>query len=171
MASGCSVPVIRPLLEMRRSELAGVVAKAGLDAAADPSNADDRFDRVRIRRALEQADWIDPVALARSAHLLGEAEETFAAMTDVAWEENVAVAEGRVTVSLSPWREINLRLLERALAVAGGRVPRSDVAALIDRLSAEGAKSNLGGVLVERSGNQLVCRPEPPRRSPLQLRK
>src|SRR5688500_5455850 len=39
-------PVIRPLLHFRRSELAEVVARSGIAPIEDPSNSDDRFDRV-----------------------------------------------------------------------------------------------------------------------------
>lgn len=162
----CAVPVIRPVLEFRRSELAEMVVQAGLVPASDPSNADTRFDRVRVRQALAEAEWLDPAALARSALLLGEAETTLAGMTDAAWQQGAAVADGEVAVPVSPWREINLRLLERALATLKAAAPRSEIATLLDRLTTgEGAKANLGGVLVERSAGRFVCQPEPPRRS------
>jgi tRNA(Ile)-lysidine synthase len=64
--AGSALTVIRPLLGWRRSELAEVVARAGIEAIEDPSNADERFDRVRIRRALREADWLDPAAPATS---------------------------------------------------------------------------------------------------------
>lgn len=164
MLPECAVPVIRPLLDMRRSELAGVVAEAGLSPVNDPSNVDQRFDRVRVRQALANADWLDPAGLARSAQILGDAEETLAAMADAAWQQNAEVAEGAVTVSVSQWREITLRLLERALANFGAAPARSEIANLIDRLAEDGAKANLAGVLVTRRGDRFECRPEPPRR-------
>ena len=164
MLPECAVPVIRPLLDMRRSELAGVVAEAGLAPVNDPSNVDQRFDRVRVRQALANADWLDPAGLARSAQILGDAEETLAAMADAAWQQNAEVAEGAITVSVSQWREITLRLLERALANFGAAPARSEIANLIDRLAEDGAKANLAGVLVTRRGDRFECRPEPPRR-------
>lgn len=161
---GCTVPVIRPLLAFRRSELAEVVAAAGVQCVADPSNQDDRFDRVRVRAALAGADWLDPAMLARSASLLGEAEETLAAMADSAWQQGATVAADHVAVSLGPWREINLRLLEHALATFDRQASRSDLAALLDQLDRDGAKANLAGVLVTRRGERIECAPEPPRR-------
>lgn len=161
---GCAVPIIRPLLDMRRSELARVVAQAGLIPVTDPSNVDERFDRVRVRQALASADWLDPAALARSAQLLGDAEETLAAMAEAAWQEGSAGADGSVTIPLSPWREISLRMLEQALASFGAAPSRSEIAHLLDRLTEDGAKSNLAGVMVTRRGDRLECCPEPPRR-------
>src|SRR6187549_1955099 len=58
---GSAVSVIRPLLAFRRRELGELVAAAGLEPVQDPSNVDARFDRARIRGALAEADWLDPV--------------------------------------------------------------------------------------------------------------
>src|SRR5690606_7101036 len=79
------VTLIRPLLGFRRHELAQVVEAAGLVPAQDPSNLDERYDRARIRRALAEMDWLDPVALARSASLLGEAQQAIEATAEEEW--------------------------------------------------------------------------------------
>ena len=49
-----AIPVIRPLLGWRRAELAEVIAATGTPFVTDPSNADDRFDRVRMRALLAE---------------------------------------------------------------------------------------------------------------------
>jgi tRNA(Ile)-lysidine synthase len=67
--------VVRPLLGWRKSELEGIVTAHGIMAIDDPSNRDNRYDRARLRKALAQADWLDPVAAVRSAAALAEAEE------------------------------------------------------------------------------------------------
>src|SRR5690606_19985454 len=71
---GTGLVLLRPLLGWRRAELGELVAAAGLEAALDPSNEDERFDRVRIRKALREANWLDVVAVSASAALLAEAE-------------------------------------------------------------------------------------------------
>lgn len=164
---GCAVPVIRPLLGFRRSELADLVSGAGLVPVDDPSNADDRFDRVRVRRGLASASWLDPAALARSAALLGEAEETLAGIACEIWAASAEQASDRASVASSGWREVNLRLLERAFAHLGAAAARGELAALLDRLEAGpgGAKANLSGILVELRNGRFLCRAEPPRRS------
>ena len=70
--------VIRPLLGWRRAELADVVAAAGIVPVEDPSNADDRFDRARLRKKLAGIDWLDPERIAASAAALADAEEGIA---------------------------------------------------------------------------------------------
>ncbi|WP_293881697.1 tRNA lysidine(34) synthetase TilS [Sphingomonas sp.] len=66
--------IVRPLLGWRRAELVGIVTAAGIVAVDDPSNRDDRYDRARLRKALAGADWLDPLAIVRSAAALDEAD-------------------------------------------------------------------------------------------------
>ena len=62
--------VLRPLLGWRRGDLVGVALDNDL-----PSNSDDRFDRARLRHALQSQTALDPVAAAKSAAWLAEADE------------------------------------------------------------------------------------------------
>lgn len=66
--------VLRPLLGVRKGDLEHWVQARGIPYASDPSNADDRFDRARLRTRLAGIDWLDPLAAARSAAALAEAE-------------------------------------------------------------------------------------------------
>jgi tRNA(Ile)-lysidine synthase len=66
--------IVRPLLSWRHSELVEIVLAAGIIAVDDPSNRDDRYDRARLRKALTGADWLDPLAIVRSAAALDEAD-------------------------------------------------------------------------------------------------
>lgn len=66
--------VIRPLLGVRKADLEAYVRQRGIPHVADPSNSDDRFDRVRLRVRLAEVDWLDPVAASRSAAALADAE-------------------------------------------------------------------------------------------------
>ena len=63
------------MLHFRRTELRAAVDAAGVHFVDDPSNHDDRFDRVRLRRAMAQADWLDPAAIAASARHLADADD------------------------------------------------------------------------------------------------
>ncbi|HZF46065.1 MAG TPA: tRNA lysidine(34) synthetase TilS, partial [Sphingomonadaceae bacterium] len=71
---GTELLLLRPLLGWRRTELAGIVERWGLEPALDPSNEDPKYDRVRIREALRSADWLDVAGVAASASHLAEAE-------------------------------------------------------------------------------------------------
>jgi tRNA(Ile)-lysidine synthase len=84
-ASDAKARLIRPLLGWDRTELAQIVQQAGLIPAQDPSNADPRYDRVRIRDLLKREPLLEPEPLARAAANLADAEAALDWMTDQAW--------------------------------------------------------------------------------------
>lgn len=157
-----SLLVLRPLLAWRRSELAHVVASANLQPAQDASNEDPRFERVRMRKALAAADWLDPLGLARSAALLGEAENYVMERLDDAFAAWVTLTPGeaRLTPGKSDFEA--LELAGRIIARFGGTAARGDLAALVARLR-RGENASLGGVLARVRGAEWVFTPEPPR--------
>lgn len=163
---GAPLPLLRPLLGWRRAELATVVAQAGLVAAADPSNTDDRFDRVRIRQALIAADWLDAEALAQSAAHLADADAALDWAAQREWSEQVETVGLGTTYRPRAPRAIALRVLARIVTELDGEAPRgSAVARLFDSLVAR-QPASIG---------QLIVRPMPdgwsfsraPRRRPL----
>ncbi len=120
--------IARPLLGWRKSELEALVAGCGITAVNDPSNRDDRFDRARLRKALDGATWLDPIAAARSAAALGEAEDALA-WTAETYGASLVTREGGV-VALDPSdlpREIVRRILLSCLRqIAPDADPRGD---------------------------------------------
>ena len=162
LIDGCPVPVIRPLLDFRKGELRGIVGRAGVPCVEDPSNRDASYERVRIRRQLEQADWIDPLALARSAAHLAEAERTLDEFAREQWDAEALVEATRVTLPATQSPDTNARLVARAITLLGGTVSHGEVAAF---LKGGERRGNIAGVLVDRRSDSYVCTPEPPRRS------
>jgi tRNA(Ile)-lysidine synthase len=75
---GGDVLVLRPLLGVAPAALEAVVAKAGLMPVRDPSNADPRFARVRLRAALADPGGEGPAiaALAAAAAAFGQRRAT-----------------------------------------------------------------------------------------------
>lgn len=131
------LPLVRPLLGWRRAELAGIVSAAGIDAAQDPSNLDDRFDRVRIRKALAGAGWLDVPALAQSASNLADADAALEWAAAREWSEAVTKGPMGLTYRPAAPRAIALRVLTRLVTELGGEAPRgSAVARLFDSLVA-----------------------------------
>jgi tRNA(Ile)-lysidine synthase len=148
-APGTRLPLLRPLLEWRRADLAEVVAAAGLDAVADPSNLDERFDRVRIRLALATTEWLDPPALARSAAHLADADAALDWAARREWAEQVEKGPMGVTYRPRAPRAIALRVLARIVTELDGEMPRgSAVARLFESLAARQPASI--GTLVAR---------------------
>ena len=115
---GGNPPLLRPLLAWRRSDLDRICAEANLTPITDPSNADDRFERVRIRKALADADWLDPSALATSAAHLASADEALDWAVEHEWRRAVSEAQGELTYTpLGAPPEILRRLITRAIAI------------------------------------------------------
>jgi tRNA(Ile)-lysidine synthase len=119
-----SISIIRPLLGWRHSELEAVCASAGVEAVQDPSNEDEQFERVRVRKALAGADWIDPAAIAASAGHLAEADGALQWATTLEWQRAVTQGEGQIVYKPTDApREIRRRIIRRAvltLATEGG---------------------------------------------------
>jgi tRNA(Ile)-lysidine synthase len=70
--------VLRPLLRLRKADLHAHVVARAVPFVDDPSNADIRFDRARLRAELADADWINPAAAAVSAAALADADAALA---------------------------------------------------------------------------------------------
>lgn len=160
---GTGLPLLRPLLDWRRAELAEIVSRAGLEAAADPSNLDGRFDRVRVRGALAEADWLDPAALAQSAAHLAEADEALDWAAEREWAENVGTGGGEVRYAPQAPRAIVLRVVAKIIAGFGGEPRGGAVAQLVDGLAAS-QTGNVAGVVAKAEHDAWIFRPEPPRR-------
>lgn len=138
--------LLRPLLGWRRADLVAVVASAGLEPLQDPSNSDERFERVRMRAYLRNSRFLDPQAISTSARHLAEADLA------LDWAVDACMANVRRENGVLYWtpggvpRAIALRVLERILGNLGGRNPRgAALARWHDRL-ASGEIATLAGV-------------------------
>lgn len=144
--------LLRPLLGWRHEELERVCADTGVTAVSDPSNDDEQFERVRIRRALANSNWLNPQALALSARNLAEADAALRWSTSQVWTRSVS--EEGSAISFEPAGipgEIRRRVVARAvlrLATegSGGDLRGSELDLLL-ALLAKGKKATLRGVL------------------------
>lgn len=166
--------LLRPLLNWRSDELRAVAATASLPIQHDPSNADDRFERVRVRRLLANADWLDAVKVSRSAQALAETDADLFALSRWLWDErlrNDDPYEKVIDVADLP-RELRRRLariaIESVRTVNGIFEPAwtfaSDIEPLLDALQA-GRAATQGGVLARPRRNLWCFSEAPPRRT------
>jgi tRNA(Ile)-lysidine synthase len=171
---------VRPLLGWPKETLLDLCRTQGWRFVSDPSNADERFERVRWRRIMPllAAEGLTAERLVRFSERMRQADEALEAKALQAWERAQPVAaDGGLSFQAGPLAqepfEIAVRMLELALDRAGLALENSRLQRLeacterLRRAIREGAALRLtvAGALVrlDRSG-KLAIRPEPPRR-------
>ena len=157
--------LVRPLLGWRRAELAAIVAAARLTPVDDPSNADPRYDRTRVR-ALLAGGWPEAPRLAACAAHLAQAEEALAWATAREAAARLRRGEGEATLDPADLPdEIVRRLVAQALRHVAdeGELPGPELGRLIARLRA-GEAATLGRVKA-LPGGCWRFEPAPPHRA------
>lgn len=127
MSGAPDIRLLRPLLGVARARLAATLAKAGLDAIDDPSNENERFDRVKARRMLDvlRPLGLDARRLADTASRMARARAALEADTRALLVEQVVFAPtGHVALDpailVQAPEEIGLRALAELLRRVGG---------------------------------------------------
>ena len=141
--------IIRPLLKFSKADLVAHVERQGVKAIADPSNADDAFDRVRLRKALTNMPEFDPARIARTVNALREAGDALLWMCDREAERSITHGDPGVILARTDYpRELLRRLVIRCLDAVdprhGARGPALD--RMIDAVS-QGEKTMIGKIL------------------------
>jgi tRNA(Ile)-lysidine synthase len=165
------VRVLRPLLEVPAAALRRMLIDIGQDWIEDPSNRNEAFARVRLRRLAPQLDACGLTAprLAETCRHLGRARQALEQHTDRLLAEAVELHPGgfalldEATLAAAPG-EIRLRALAALLATIGGSTypPRFDRLERLAAILAEGRLGRgktLGFCQLRPSGGRiLVCR-------------
>jgi tRNA(Ile)-lysidine synthase len=162
------VRLVRPFLGIGRDRLRATLAAAGIGWSEDPSNADRRFARPRLRALAPAlaAEGLDADSLATAARRLARADAAIEAASDaLAAAALTRHPGGFVAIAVPPLaaapEEVVLRLLGRAIGEIGGEPygPRLDrLERLVAELGAAGAdrfRRTLGGAVVDWRGDRL----------------
>ncbi len=160
--------IIRPLLGWRKAELEALVTQAGITPVYDPSNEDSRFDRARLRQALQGADWLNAEAASQSARALQSAEAAlnWACETALATRlERVAPAILHLDAAELPF-ELQRRMIWQCLKEINPKAaPRDDeVIRLVQRLNT-GETATLAGVKCRGGAIWTFSAAPPPRKN------
>jgi tRNA(Ile)-lysidine synthase len=172
------IMIVRPLLGIPKSALIAFVKSREVAFVEDPSNAEPRYARTRLRALTERLgeEGLDAEGLARFARRAAEADEALERMASEA--ESRLGADGPIDARLLFEAPIAIvqRILARRIAGAGGRessrIGLEKIEALALRLrdaSHEGhaLSANVGGAIARLSANgKLAFAPEPARRTP-----
>lgn len=161
---GSRLPLLRPLLGWQRAELVQICDAAGIEPADDASNADEQFERVRIRKALAGAAWLSPEALARSAAHLASADDALGWVAEgLALARVTDDADGLQVDAAGLPAELQRRLLLIAFARFHAAEPRgADLMRAIETLS-QGNTATLSGLRLD-GGHPWRVSKAPPRR-------
>lgn len=160
---------VRPVLEQRREDLRDMLVSHGEVWVDDPSNEDERFDRVKMRKALSllEETGLSVDVLAETSGRMQTARVALERMTEQAAHQ---VAEPRdigsvrldVEALVAQPEELQLRLLAHTLRWVSGAEYRPRLVALKLALSAvlDGSAHALSGCLIsaERGGKAEVSR-------------
>ena len=172
------IEIARPLLAIPKAKLIAFCEARGVDYARDPSNADPRFARPRLRGIAEAlaAEGLDAPALARFARRAATVEAALAAKTAEAEARLRLVETGRCDgrALASEPVEIVRRLLTLAVAKVSGAAPSRVPLEAMERIADEFVAAvlaqreyaaNVAGALIvrDRSGAARV-EVEPARR-------
>ncbi|MGO4388108.1 tRNA lysidine(34) synthetase TilS [Microvirga sp. 2YAF29] len=169
----------RPLLDLPKAALLDLCRENGWPFITDPSNANERFARVRWRRLLPllAEEGLTAARLARLAERAAQADEALEAKARQALaearpiEDEKSLSFNAACLADEPF-EIALRVLAQALERIGLPLDNARLARLetgVERLghalrTGEGLRMTLAGALIDldRTG-RLVLSPEPPR--------
>lgn len=186
--------LIRPFLDVPKARLMATLDRAGLAYASDPSNADPRFTRVRVRSVMRQlaGEGLSAPRLALLARRLGRASQALdAAVDDAEFVLTIARGATRQTVAMVGFRalpeEVGLRLAARLIGGIGGEgtVELAKLESLYDALIAATQpagrsrsrktayktahplvfRRTLAGAMITATAAALVFERAPPRRA------
>ncbi len=162
---------LRPMLGVRREALRAYLGGIGAAFIDDPSNEDDSFDRVKVRRALGTlgALGIDVPKISQTTERLRSAKQVVYSATrdlSLACCEVTDVGEMLVDVErlMSGQKSLPHRILSEAVRFIAGSyyAPRAYmVQNLIDQIGGDFQAATLHGCIVRPSGAGIVIRREP----------
>ncbi len=179
---GCwaGLPVFRPFLDVPKARLKATLEALGVEWLEDPSNEDARFERVRLRRAMDRLETLGlgAPALARSARRLRRARNALDRITSLFLRDHGAYDPAGFCRIDAPAlheapEEIGLRALARMISAVGGRgeaMPRlGKLEGLLEALKSQADTSlapsslTLGGCRVIPGREEILVLREPGR--------
>ncbi|UWR49697.1 tRNA lysidine(34) synthetase TilS [Phaeobacter inhibens] len=161
------VTLLRPLLEVTREELRAYLRARECCWVEDPSNEDARFERVRVRQAMEALEPLGLTVerLAAVARNMGAAREALDWYTFLAARDMAEVRDGAIVIDQRQFRtlpdEIAHRLLVRSVQWVSGAVhpPRRDPMIKARDAVRHGGSFTLGGCrMITRAQRTWICR-------------
>lgn len=166
--------LLRPLLEVSRTQLQQALETRGQEWIEDPSNRNERFARARVRRWMSEQPEPGRFAsrVAASARHLAAANDAIAWMVERHFNAHVQAAEkgGLVVRDRRAFLDVPDEVLRRALTLCLTEVgtarsaPRGEELERLIGLLRCGESATLGGAIFKVTDKQVTILPEAPRR-------
>ena len=166
------IRLFRPLLSTSRQALRDLLGELGQEWIDDPSNEDERFERVRIRKAMPILTELGITAegLADFARRAGDAVQGLTGAAEDWVETHVTAHDaGYCTVPLAPFggrsAEVKMRILGLIVSRYGsGKMPEPhELELLAAWVGSDGSRRTLGGAIIVRRKASLLVGREPGR--------
>ena len=172
------IQIQRPLLSLSRSLTTEILRSTGNEWVDDPTNDDERFERVKIRNniSLLSSFNISSDNLTKTIQRLARAHESISFFTNLVSEELVELSElGHANVNFDKLRyypkEIILRVFAKALTdVNGGNVSLSSLEAVFAELIKTERSKTLNGCQIIPQKNRYVIVRENRGISPVEIK-
>lgn len=167
--------LLRPLLDVSRADLAGYLRGRGQDWIEDPSNRSDAYQRVRMRKFL-QDEGLESARLAATIRSMARARQALeAAVAELSAQAVELFPAGYLRLGpvrlLAAPEEVGLRLLSACCRCISGEADHPHRLEKLERLYADlgglTGRRSFGGCLIApvKDGGLLIFR-EPARQSP-----
>ena len=166
--------IIRPMLSFRKAELEAICTACNVTAVQDPSNENDRYDRVAMRQWLAEAGHpFDALRAVRSASAFADAAQALDWMTERLYQSHVHDDGKAIILQTNDLpREMLRRLTLRIIGeIQPGYAPRGEALDQAMLALKNGTQCMLGNVLCEGQSNGQIesyaawrFRPAPQRR-------
>jgi tRNA(Ile)-lysidine synthase len=131
------VNIVRPVLSFSRADLREVCGDFGVEWAEDPSNANEKFLRVKLRQFedLLASEGLTPQRLSQTLQKLEEARDALQVWADEAADKMIAFhPEGFAELNLPAWRLLPADIQRRVLSFALMAVAPRDYAPGFEQL-------------------------------------
>lgn len=161
--------IARPLLDISHAEIVAFCTDNKIQWIEDPSNRDEKFERVRLRRAREvlEAEGLSNKRLALTAQRLIRAKQALEEISKKAWKGLCVHQSTRdIHLDFSKWQaqpeEIQIRVLQKAFLILEAERDYAPRLERIENLNAQLRDENVfkkvsfGHCFVERKNDKIL---------------
>ncbi len=169
-----NIKILRPLLDVEKKKLIQISKKVFGKYYLDPSNDDEKYLRIRVRKLKKilEKSGINYDRISKSIKNLASSRDTLEIYFNKIYKDTVNKQKNKTIVNLKNFNSLNLemkiKIFKKSIKDCSKSyyVPRTKkVQNLIDQIYAKkNSRLTLGGCLISRDQNQVIIEKEPKKR-------